>query len=89
MSDIPDTVTVFQVEYTFREHAKRRMTRREVTVDEVRQTMEDGTCREQSHGTDMCEHEFWIEAEEVWKEVEVVVNRDEKAIITIMARKRK
>lgn len=51
--------------------------------------MADGTFREQSHGTDICEHEIWIEDEEVWKEVEVVVNRDEKAIITIMTRKRK
>jgi hypothetical protein len=64
MTEIPDTIKVFQTEYTFREHAKKRMVRREVTADEVRQTLEDGTCREQSHGTDICEHEFWIEDEE-------------------------
>jgi hypothetical protein len=89
MADIPDTITVFQIEYSFRDHAKKRMTRREVTADEVRQTLEDGTCREQSHGTDICEHEFWIEDEQVWKEVQVVVDRDDKAIVTIMATKRK
>jgi hypothetical protein len=84
VTDILDTIKVFETEYTVSDHAKVRMEDRPVTADEIRQTLEDGTCREQAHGTDICEKEFWVEDVQEWKEVKVIVDRDAKRIVTII-----
>jgi hypothetical protein len=84
MSDIPDTITVFQVEYTLSDHAKVRMEERNVTASQISQTLEDGACREQSHGTDICEKDFWDEEKQVSREIKVVVDRDIKEIVTVI-----
>lgn len=57
---------------------------RPVTVDELRQTLEDGACHEQAHGTDICEKEFWIEDAQEWREVKVIVDRADRKIVTVI-----
>jgi hypothetical protein len=84
VTEIPDTITVFQTEYSVSDHAKVRMEDRPITVSEIQQTLEDGTCREQAHGTDICEKEFWIEDAQEWKEVKVTIDRDAKKIVTVI-----
>lgn len=84
MTDIPDTITVFETEYAVSDHARIRMADRPVTVEEIRQTLEDGTCREQAHGIDICEKEFWVESAQEWKEIKVIVDRDARKIVTVI-----
>lgn len=70
--------------YTVTDHAALRMLQRYISEALVVQTLEKGSIMEQPHGTDLYEYETFDETLEAVIVIQVVVNEDEKTIVSVI-----
>jgi len=71
-------------DYTVGDHAARRMRERFILEEMVISTLENGAMTEQSHGTDLYEHQVYDEILEAIVIVRVVVDESNRIIVSVI-----
>lgn len=77
------SIKIFNVTYTIRSHAAMRSLQKNITDDLIAITVEKGDLVEQEHGTDKYEFQHFDEERQIWRMITVIIQPDERAVITV------
>jgi len=78
-------ITANGTAYTVTYHASRRMIQRFISEEQVITVLEAGTIKEQNHGTDLYEYDWYDRDAAAYRTLQVIVDPSQQLIISVIS----